>query len=149
MPCFNEILDKYKGDDNDIIYFYVTSVDSDTLEPANRHKYIIDCLNEIQRTNDWNLACILHSPWGKFIKRKIIETNNIFFREILLANDVYFGVKAMTKATLKSISEKEIYCITTRADSLTKQHSVKALKIRFNEIYQSIIYLKKKEENLT
>jgi glycosyltransferase involved in cell wall biosynthesis len=36
MPCFNEVLDQYADDENDIVYFKVTSVDSDTLEPATR-----------------------------------------------------------------------------------------------------------------
>jgi len=143
MPCFNEALDQYKDYEDDIIFFKVTSVDSNTLQPATRHQYIINNLEQIQKNKNWDLAYELHSPWGKFIKRNIIEVNNFFFREIPVANDVYFGVQTIAKATLKSISEKEIYCITSRTGSLMTQHSVKSLKIRFNEIYKVNIYLKK------
>ena len=39
--------------------------------------------------------------------------------------------------------EEEIYCITSRNGSLTTHRSVKSLKIRFKEIYEAIIYLRK------
>ncbi|MDR2207313.1 MAG: glycosyltransferase family 2 protein [Flavobacteriaceae bacterium] len=143
MPCFNEVLDKYKDDENDIIYFKATSVDLQTMQPATRHQYINDCLEKIQKTNNWDLACLLHNPVGKFIKKDIVEKNKILFREVHKANDIYFGVKVATKATSKSIAKETIYCISSRENSLTKQNSVKALKIKFNEIYISAVYLEK------
>ena len=141
MPCFNKALDKYIDDENDIIYFKITSVDSDTLQPAIRHQYIINHLSKIKETNDYSMDCNLHTPWGKFIKRKIIIKNNIFFSEVQCANDIYFGAKTVSFAKLKTVSEEEIYCVTSRANSLVKQVSAKSFSIRFKEIYRTIIFL--------
>ena len=74
MPCFNEVLDKYKDDENDIIYFKVTSIDINTQQPATRHKHIIYFLEEIQKTKEWDLIYLLREPIGKFFKRNIIES---------------------------------------------------------------------------
>jgi len=142
MPCFDEVLDKYVNDENDIIYFKITSVDLDTLQPATRHQYIIDCLEQIQKNNDWDLACLLVTPWGSFIKREIVKNNNIVFSEVQWGNDVYFAVKA-SLAKNKSIAEEEIYCVTSRGGSLTKQDSAKSLTVRFKEVYKAIAYLEK------
>jgi len=142
MPCFNEILDKYKNDENDIIYFYITSVDSDTLQPATRHQYIIDCMKKIQDTNDWDLACNLHAPVCKLIRSNIIKENNIFYSEVQWGNDVLFGVKTMRLANAKIISQEIMYCATSREASLTKQVSYNSLLVRFKEIYKAITFLK-------
>jgi len=44
---------------------------------------------------------------------------------------------------LNRFNTYEIYCITSRDDSLKKQNSVEALTTRFNEIYRVIVYLEK------
>ena len=147
MPCFNDVLDKHKDDENDIIFFRVNSVYSDTLEPAKRHQSINDWLDKIQLINNWDLCYLLHNPVGKFIKRNIVEKNNIIFNEVQCANDVFFGVKTINAAVSKKISEEIIYCITTRVGSLTTKVSKRELLDRFTERYKSYIFLKKKRIN--
>lgn len=141
MPCFNESLNKYVNDENDIIYFYVTSIDDDTSLPSTRHLYIVEFLEKIKETNEWDLTCFLHNPVGKFIKRKIVCDSDILYSEVQWGNDIFFGIKTMAAATSKKIADETIYCIISREASLTKQISSKTLLIRFMELHRAYILL--------
>lgn len=131
MPCFNNVLDKFKDNENDIIYFKVTSVDSETLQPGTRHEYITNILDNIQKTNNYDTLFALSTPWGKFIKRNIIETNQIKFQEIPYGNDVFFSVKSLLCISSKIITNDIIYCATHRTDSLVRNETLSSAKVRF------------------
>ena len=150
MPCFSDALEKYKDNENDIVFFKATSVDSDTLAPtfSNRHYHVNFPLEEIQQTNNWDIAVQIYVPWGKFIKRALIEQNHIRFQEVPCSNDILFSVKATTASAKKTISDDVIYCITYRNESLTGNRSVHILQFRLG-IYEDVVcYLKplKKEK---
>lgn len=145
-PCFEEALDKYENDKNDIVFFKATSVDSDTFLPCDRGKNVNFPLAEVQKTGNWDLIIKIAVPWGKFIKRNIVEENNIMFQETLYGNDVLFSVKLGTLDTKKIISDDEIYCITYRSDSLTGNDTIESIKIRFNVACESVNYSRKRRE---
>ena len=138
---FEQALDKYKDDENDIIYFYVSSVDSETLQPINRHVYLINRLLEIQSTNNWDTGFDLCTPWGKFIKREFVERNRIRFQEVQYANDVLFIIKIASIAK-KKISEDKIYIVTGRSESLTATKGIDPLIVRFLVTCDVVDYLK-------
>jgi glycosyltransferase involved in cell wall biosynthesis len=143
MPCFNDTLDLYKDDENDIIYFKVTSVDSKTLKPHTRHEQRNYSLDKIQQTNNWKHSIRLSEAWGKFIKHSIIKQNNIFFQEVKYSNDVFFSVKlATTDNTKQIVSNQTIYCITYRNGSLTTFKTHESQDIRFQVHYNTYICLK-------
>jgi glycosyltransferase involved in cell wall biosynthesis len=142
MPCFNEVLDQYKDDNSDIIYFKVTSVDNDTFAPSNRHQGINRYLSEIQTGINTDRLFELYGPIAKFIKREIIEHNKIHFQEVLYSNDVLFSIKCAWYAKHNKISDKEIYCITSRPGSLI-QPSLDSYKIRIGVAFDSVMFFKK------
>jgi len=141
MPCFNEVLDKYIDDENEIIYFYVTSADSDTLKPTTRHQYIIDCMKKVQQTNDWETMYQVNVPWGRLIKRKTVKDNCIQFQETSYANDVLFGLKLTNTAKKKIISHNEIYCVTSRVDSMMGNNTTNSMLVRFQTCCDAVDYL--------
>ncbi|MDR2424935.1 MAG: glycosyltransferase [Prevotellaceae bacterium] len=149
MPCFNEILELYKDNVHDIVYFKTTSVDSDTFQYHNRSEYLNYILSKIQRTKNWNLAIILTPPWGKFIKRSLIEHNNIRFQETQYSNDVFFSMRVAISDSIKIISNDILYCVTyrtgslTRVDHLSKKQKLKPLTIRYQVSCEADSYLKK------
>ena len=145
MPCFNEALDKYKDDESEIVFFKVTSVVINTFQPSIRHLHINKHLELIQKTKEWDLAYKINDPWGKFIKRNIVETNNILFSEVRCYETIFFVVKTISLASSKIISEFIIYCITSREGSLSSKDSKlkETLLIRFNEIYKANFIVKK------
>jgi glycosyltransferase involved in cell wall biosynthesis len=149
MPCFSEALDKYKDDENDIIYFHVTGCHSDTMKyyPCDV-KYINRLLSKIKRTNNWDLAVSVTLPWGKLIKRNMVENYNIMFQEVRYANDVFFSVRTAVAADKKTVSDYVFYCYTYRAgsltkwDNLTKEDSLNQLLVRYQVLSDADYYLK-------
>jgi glycosyltransferase involved in cell wall biosynthesis len=142
MPCLNEVLDKYENNENDIIFFQLTSIDNTSSILAQRHLSFNNRLKYIEETNDWSIIYNLHFPWGKLIKRAIITDNNITFREVQYGNDVYFGIRIIAASEFKIIAKEELYCIISREGSLITQISAESLITRFNEIYRAVIFLK-------
>jgi len=143
MPCFNEILDKYINNENDIIYFNITSVFSDTLLPANRHEHIIRIFNEVQKTGNFDVLFDIETVYGKIIKRNLVEINNIQFKEYIWSNDVYFAVKCGVFADKKIVTYDVVYCLTVREGSLEYQHTSESLKVRFFASNEAALLLKK------
>jgi len=143
MPCFNEVLDKYVDDENDIIYFKLTSVYSDTMLPANKHKFSMSILERAQISKQYDVLFEFAPPWGKFIKRCLVEKYEIQFREYFWSNDVLFSVKCGINATTNFIANEIIYCQTIREGSLMYSHNLESLKIRFHSNYESVLFLKK------
>jgi glycosyltransferase involved in cell wall biosynthesis len=142
MPCFNDMLDTYKDNENDIIYFKLTSVDSKTLAPHTRHKYINKVLSKIKKTNDWNIIVEIAPVWGKFIKRKVVEQNNISFQEVQYSNDVLFSAKLQVLKIRQIIDEHIIYSYTYRKGSLTEYRTIESLCTRFQVASDCSLYFK-------
>jgi glycosyltransferase involved in cell wall biosynthesis len=141
-PCFGEAMDLYKEDENDIIFFKATSVDSETGQMAFRQQAVNLLLDEIQRTGNKDLSLRTNVPWGKFIKRSLITKNNIQFQNLPCSNDVLFNVKSSHCAKKIIVSDLEIYCVTQRNDSLTTQYTMDSLLIRFQVACDACHYLK-------
>ena len=142
MPCINEALDKYKDDENDMIYFKLTSVDSETLEPHFRHNHINNILSNIQKTNNWDKIITLAPVWGKFYKQNIIFHNNIAFQETSVGNDILFTAKISTLNIKRTISNDEIYCITYRHGSITSTTTLETVTTRFQISCNACLYIK-------
>lgn len=142
--CFNELLDYYVDDkNNDIVYFKVTSADSETLQTANRHESIIRVLDSVKQTKQFDLLLKLSVPYGKFIKMSLVKNNNILFKEYNWSNDVMFSVKCCIFASTITISDSIAYCVTVRDGSLMYSHTLESMKTRFYSNYESVVFIKK------
>jgi len=142
MPCFSEMLDKYKDDENDIVFFKVTSVDSETLEPHTRHHHTNNCLSMIQKTNDWNIVVKIASVYAKFIKHGLIKRNNTSFQETQYSNDTLFSARLAILDIKRGIVDDVIYCITYRNASLQGIRSIESLCFRFQISCNTFVFLK-------
>ena len=143
---FSRMLDVYAESVYDVIYCKVESVDSDTLLPAdwaNRAEINNRLLDEVQKNKDWDLLIAVVTPWGKFVKRTLIEDNQIRFQEIRYSNDIYFSVRVATVTTNILISDFVSYCVTDRQGSLTSVLTVESAKVRFFAALDKFHYLKK------
>lgn len=117
--CFLSIIDKYKDSISDIIYFAVNSVYSDSLEPAERGDLNNKLLRKAVNSNDLNILRFHKvAPWAKMIKTCIVKKNQIYFEEVLVANDVRFSVYTGYYAKSISVDFSQIYCLTVRKGSL-------------------------------
>jgi glycosyltransferase involved in cell wall biosynthesis len=112
-----------KDSPNEIIYFKVTSCDSDTYEPADRGDLINKWMEDYFTCKTQNTEGIRYRylvPWGKMIKKEFIERENIKFDEVLAMNDAMFSaLSAYYANNVIGISLDTVYCITFRKGSLT------------------------------
>ncbi|MDR0769270.1 MAG: glycosyltransferase [Dysgonamonadaceae bacterium] len=142
MPCFRDVLDRCKDNENEVIYFYVTSVDFETTEPGIRHIPTNERLDKIRQTDNWDVAFLLFTPWGKIIKRDLVERHNIQFQEVHCANDVLFSAKVTNLSIKKEIISEVVYCISHRRNSLDDTSGLDSVILRFNVVCGASMYLK-------
>lgn len=117
----------------ELIYFKVESVFDDTLKPSNRGDMwnsLIDSYlkAEIDET-DARLNYVV--PWGKLIKKDLIDRHKIRFEEVLASNDTMFSTKCGYFARSFEAIPKSVYVVTTRKGSLANRRDINALKSRY------------------
>lgn len=120
---FLDILLKEKDREEDVIFFFPTSINIITGEIADRHIEFTNILNayfeDPTEENEIALRFHLVSPCCKMIRRSLITDKNIIFGTSKVANDVLFcrqlGVYADKIAVVKEI----LYVITLREGSIT------------------------------
>jgi glycosyltransferase involved in cell wall biosynthesis len=142
LPDFEKALDEYKDNENEIIYFFLNSVDSETLQPAQRADYFNNFLKKIQQSNDWDIALNIKTVWAKFIKNDLVRQNAISFQEVPNNDDVIFSSKLTVSTTKKTLSDYVLYCVTDRQGSLMTDQTIDTQILRFNVACQAFELLK-------
>lgn len=139
-----EIMDKQADNEADIVFFKMSSCDSDTMEPANRDTQFNELMDRyLEHQDEGALRYEWTAPTGKMIRRSIVEEYNIRFDETQAANDVTFSL--LTGYYAKNIKgyKDTLYCITVRNESLTSTPSLRHLNdrievsIRFNRFVRA------------
>ena len=129
----NQILDGYVNCTDDIVFFDVESVYSDTLKPSTRSLSYNKRLNKAIRENDMNLLRYKFIvPWGKIVRAEIIKNYSIFFDEYFVSNDAMFSLKTGHYARSVSAVKKVLYVVTTSSNSLMTQRALSCVWTRFN-----------------
>ena len=142
-PKAFEVMDHYAEAKEDIVFFFATSCDSETLAPSNRQEDTNALIDAYLQTKDE--GCLRYgwsSPWAKMIKRSLVEKHHIRFDETQVSNDVLFSAKTGYSAQNITASKDPIYCITTRQGSLTQTPSLKNLNERIDTSIRFNAFLK-------
>ena len=115
------ILDQYQNSPEDILYFRHLSVQSEHLDqPAERDTWINGLYDRYHLEHDEKLIRCNHCyPWGKMIRKSLVDRHHIRFDEVPYSNDVMFGVATGCKAQSVQIVDRILYVLTERAGSLT------------------------------
>ena len=138
-----DCMDRFAEAEEDIVFFYSTSCDSDSLAPSNRQEDTNELIDAYLHTKDeGGLRYGWSSPWAKMIKRSLVEQNHILFDETHVSNDVLFSAKTGYWAKSITASTERIYCITTRQGSLTQTPSLKNLNQRIDTSIRFNAFLK-------
>lgn len=141
----NDILDSHLTSDSDLTYYCLTSVVSETLEPADRGLKVNDYIKKAKDGDVISADCVRYKflyPSSKIILRKVVEDNNILFDEVSASNDTMFGVKVACNASHISFSEKVLYCLTLRQNSLVTSYTFKNLESRLKVSIKLFYFLK-------
>lgn len=143
-----DIFYKFLLKESDIIYFNCTSIFVDTGLKARRHIYFQKILLEyIHNSNFENMEELKYGytvPWGKMIKKNLIEKYDIKFSEIQVLNDYFFSIKAAYYASEIWASDEVVYCITRSKGSLTTNTSKEYFEIKIKELLKGNDFLKSK-----
>lgn len=125
------IFEKYKDNQNDIVYFLWDSVYSETLEPSNRKRFYLKKISQSNNDKDI-LKYKMYWPVGKFVSYKIVNENNIKFDEVIASNDAMFSLKVGHASKNIEVSDQTLYIVTESSNSLVKQVSFEVTNCRFN-----------------
>lgn len=125
-PHLLDLITNHYTDKADIVYFGSESIYSESLAPSpkldNRKKALKKYSSSPRRIEEF---CRYYQtePWGKMIKRSLIEKHHVRFDETPLANDFYFSVATGYFAETIAFDNQTIYMYTEREGSLSHKYS--------------------------
>lgn len=112
----SDLLTQYANDDADVIFFNPRGVMSDNISvPSNRVQTYLQ--NNYDDFTVYKLSYLV--PWGKMIKRALIEQNQLRMDEVRWSADVFFMCKIVVLAQRTKIDSRVLCVITERQDSLS------------------------------
>jgi len=127
----SEALEILNSTNADLVYFHVEARDCYTLEPNDEASYQnLICEKIIQ--GDLETYKYHHEvPWGKAVRKSLVEDNNILFDELFCGNDSLFAIKCdyYSKKTLGC--NILLYCWMTRPGSLWHNPNDNWFRTRF------------------
>jgi len=141
-------INKYKTSDADIVYFDVKSRYSDTGEHAYRGEHINMLHTKYEETGiDDYLRCCHLAPWGKMIRKSLIEKHKILFEERIAGNDNWFSVNTGIMADKVVVVSDCLYCITVVSGSLTTVLNIERFESKFQSTLKTNEFLRKHHKN--
>lgn len=129
-PNSFDYLDQWKSSDMDIIYFLCDSRIGDTLVPCSDRMPIIRKFIEQRDIGGLRFNSLV--PWGKMIKRSLIEEHHIRFDEIEVSNDVMFSMRVGLHVENAEVINTPLYCCTNNPGSLYFHRTVNRAMIRLD-----------------
>ncbi len=144
-------MDDHLDDASDIVFFGVDSVIYPEKKQGTRHLYLVELLESYEngKISDIVLKCGWTSPWGKMIRRDLIERNKIKFDEIRFSNDVMFSVMSGYYAQNVNTDNNVTYIAVRKPNTLTTTTTYESFTCRFNVIIERYRFLMEKYPELT
>ena len=121
--CIGDVLNEYINETCDIIFFNANCLDTDTYLPKNRIQHLNTMHEEYERLPEKAIVSLKYlygEPSCKFVKRDLIEKNNIQFEETRIHNDTKFSYLVGFYAKEVKVDHRAIYCLTERNNSVSK-----------------------------
>lgn len=127
IDSLNAAFDEYLESDKDIVFFSINCLDAETLEKNNNanQAYLAHLFAKVDAENRCRYK--IKVPWGKFIKRKLIEYNAIRFEEVQVGNDAWFSLQIGYRAEKIAIDYTPVYNWMVRSGSITSNKGKEAV----------------------
>ncbi|MDN3379127.1 MULTISPECIES: glycosyltransferase family 2 protein [unclassified Pseudoalteromonas] len=122
-----DVFNEYLETEYDVVYFNVTSYNVLLNKRGDRHKVYSNLVDN----EDKDIIYQHYVPWGKLIKRELIDKNKIFFDETFVSNDMMFSLFLGLRAKLINFDKRILYTVTESANSLTKVINKDTMLSRF------------------
>ena len=143
-----DIISMHVESDADVIYFQKGAVYSDNINRKSPRSSYLDRIMDIylKTGNEVPVRTRYHVPWGKMIKKSLVEKHHIRFEEIRYANDVLFSTYVGCFAKKIEAIDTVLYVVTSREGSATYEYCKKTdeLKIRAGAFFRSDAFLFRK-----
>ena len=120
--CIGDLLDDYRDDEADVIHFSVSSVDCDTYVNASRgddHVSLIHDYINGKPCSESMLRYFRSGPWGKLIKRDVVEAHHLQFDESRIHIEKRFCYLLGYYAKTIKADIRAAYCLTYRPTSVS------------------------------
>lgn len=127
------LLEKHAHDPADVVYFAVRSVLSDSGEKSSRQDAKLHFLEHYAnrpRELDFYLRYLYNEPWGKMVRRELIDREGILFDETSCANDYTFSVLCGLKAGTVAYDPGVLCVITEREGSVSHRYFDRPEKVQ-------------------
>lgn len=117
----NIVLNRYRNSTSDLIYFNISSVDSNLISHRiQEYNSIIDLYQTSPDRAMDILRFVYYCPWAKFINKSLIEKHHIKYEEVPIHNDVLFSGLIGIYAKNIEVSNIKIYILTERDGSASR-----------------------------
>lgn len=114
------VLDEYANADYDVVYFRNINVSSEDLSQLQDRNGFDEMFDRFFETGDESeVRSLIHTPWAKFFKRKMVMDKGFRFDEIPFANDCFFVVSCGCGAGPVKVDRRILYAYTERPGSLS------------------------------
>ena len=125
-PCFNQVLDDYKDNTSDIIFFNALSLKEGEYMPTDRADHL-NYMHRLYMSNPLRAILLFKysfgEPWCKMIRKSIIDKNNICFQETSIHNDTQFSYLVGHHSSVVKVDNRAIYCYMIRTNSVSVAES--------------------------
>jgi glycosyltransferase involved in cell wall biosynthesis len=143
----HSLIEAYYNTDADIVYFGTNSVyNNDLTSAAFRHqrylKLVTDYVEEANQDHEDAMRYYFNPPWGKLIRRKLVEENRLKFEEILASNDIYFSITTGFHAKKVAATTDVLYTITVTEGSVSNSFSQEHFDARFRAVLKANDFLR-------
>ena len=127
-----DIINTHVDSDADVIYFQKRAVYSDNLNcKSSRSGYIDKIMDIYLKTGDEvPVRTRYNVPWGKMIKKSLVENHHIRFEEIKYSNDILFSVHVGCLAKKIEAIDTVLYVVTSHEGSATYEFCKKPDELR-------------------
>ena len=125
LPGAFEALDRHAAGEEELVFFDITSVYSDSLQPSARHLTRSGMLARYAGNPaqvQFYGRYLYNEPWGKMIRRQLVEEKGIRFDETRCANDFTFSVLCGHFAAKVCYDPTPVYCVTEREGSVSSRY---------------------------
>lgn len=129
---FSEKLTEYCTCDADIVFFDVKAIDFESgsvLDSNNQYQNVIHSTKDLENKCRFGLRV----PWGKMIRRSLVDRESIKFEEIPVANDAMFSLLTGYYAKKIIIDQTPVYrWYVGRSGSITTFKSRNSILTHFD-----------------
>ena len=120
-PGFISILDDYKDDDIDTLFYNVT----DSVERRSSHRRFVTNFDGSKSASD-NILFLVFGPWRKMLRTNYVKLYGFQFEEIPKDNDHLFSLLTSYFSKKWKVDKRSVYTLTCYNEGITYSKLTKA-----------------------